>query len=283
MLEYIETPDGEWHLFGGKSPSRQAYFSNLVELETYMKEINPLSVTMMAREPCVYVSGQKNGRWSIRLIEVAEISKLISEKTFSAFQKCFIGADRLRSLFHFHSLNIKQNAEECPASMRDFHVLWVLLIGTLHELGIALRDLFSAKVWEKIKAEPVRRQLDYFRKKLDQRIIKQIRDQAGHHLGDLDIYALGLAAYTKTAVDLEWLISEGQGPNSYYTIGAWDLLMRGLSSPTESKPEINTEQLNELMIELFSGPEDFHQILANAFIEVLNYHGIKSRIIVNAR
>lgn len=81
-------------------------------------------------------------------------------------------------------------------------------------------------------------------------------------------------AYSETAIDINLVVSEGQGRYCYYSQGASDLLFRGLSSPTDAKPEIEQKQLNAFVIESLESLDDFHQTLADAFIEVLQKQGI---------
>jgi hypothetical protein len=207
--------------------------------------------------------------------EFADIAKAIGEDAFAAFMRCFVGADRLKSLLHFYIAAEEKFGGIGPASERNFNVSWLLVVGTLHEVGDALQVLCSTQAHMKLKNQRPWLRLNKLRKTwYKQPLASRVRNQGGHHLGDMDVYKAGMAKLSEMTLDTPLRVGQGQRRDHSFARGAWDVLLLGMTSKTAMRPEVEIVQLKRLLKDAGVAHRKLHDALEAYFIAVLESAGI---------
>jgi hypothetical protein len=277
-LQYVEGPGRTWVLYGkpqllGRRWRRQ--FATLRALDKYVRQLSPEAVDLRPRTPRIVAVGKHSDSWRVELSEFADIAKAVGEDVFAAFMRCFVGADRLKSLLHFYIAADEKFGNIGPASERNFNVSWLLVVGTLHELGDALQALCSTQAHTKLKSQKTWLPLNKLRKTWYKApLASRVRNQGGHHLGDTDVYKAGMAKLGEMTVDIPLRVGHGQQRHHSFARGAWDVLLLGMSSKTATRPEVEIAQLRRLLKDAGVAHRKLHDSLEAYFIAVLANAGI---------
>jgi hypothetical protein len=277
-LQYIEGQGRSWLLYGtppvfGRRWRRK--FATLRALDKYVRELRPEDVQIRRRAPRVVVTGKRSDAWRVDLSEFAEIATLIGEDVFAAFMRCFVGADRLKSLLHFYVTSEEKFGHVEAASERNFHVSWLLVVGTLHELGEALQGLNATKVHLKLPNRSRWKPLEKLRRQwYVHPVASRVRNQAGHHLGYLDVYKNGITALSKMSLDATLRMGHGARRHFSFARGACDILLLGLTAKTDKRPELEVAELRKLLKDAGVANRKLHDAIEEYFLQVLGHAGV---------
>jgi hypothetical protein len=278
-VDYIESPDGSWQRYGKGAPgglSGPQDFADLAELDAYLERHQPLESSVRARIPLLQIRGREESDWRVGLAEVGQVSASLGEDTLAAFLKCFVGADRLKSLLQMFALAQETVNNDTVPGERNLFVFSMLVVGTLHELGNALQELENTKVHLRMNDRTAWEPLRVFRAVWkDHPVGKRMRNEAGHHLGNLTTYKRGLKELTRTSIDTPLLVGMGQGALSDFATGAWDVLLRGISGDSGQKKELDHTDLKSLLDDMVVAQREFYPALLGAFIEALDTVGVQ--------
>ena len=87
---------------------------------------------------------EANGRWKIELVNFQKFEEMLTRNVLNAFCCCFIQSDRLLSATNCSDASEKLNGKDSVVFGRDLIAMVWFTVGTLRELGQALKDLRSA-------------------------------------------------------------------------------------------------------------------------------------------
>jgi hypothetical protein len=275
-LQYVEGPGGSWVLHGKPSLLGRRWrrkFTTARSLDRYLEKLGTQDVQIRPREPRVIATGRYSDTWRVDLAEFPEIAKRVGEDVFVAFMRCFVGADRLKSLIHFYIAAKEKYGG--PAAERNFHTSWLLMVGALHELGEALQGLNATRVHLRLRNQSRWRPLERLRKKwYTHPVASRVRNQAGFHLGSLHVYKRGLAILGNTCVDAPLRMGHGKGHLASFARCAWDIHFSGFAGADGDKPELQMDQMKQLMVDAGVTHRKLHPALEAFFLAVLKDAGI---------
>jgi hypothetical protein len=127
------------------------------------------------------------------------MADVIGIDLLAALYKCFVGVDRIATLQHLVFISqidyaSRNGGRDTPSAKRNMRLLFLLMAGTMHELGDALQQVRSAKAALKIKDENVWKPINELRKRWHKApYASKIRNGFSHHLGELDAFKQGIA------------------------------------------------------------------------------------------
>jgi hypothetical protein len=278
FLQYIEGPDGAWEMHGNGMLTGRRYrrkFRTLRALDKYVEALRPDEVSLRRRKPRVVAVGRLSDLWRLELLEVGEIVRRVGEDTFAAFMKCFVGADRLKSLFHYYDAAKHKHGDTSPAGQRNFHTHWLLVVASMHEIGIALNELNATKAHLKLRGQSWWRPLERLRRKWHNHpVVGRIRNQAGFHLGKLESYKVGIAKLTERCLDAPLRVGQGRRPMQTFARGPLDMLFLGFSSKDDKYNDLAMAEIQKVLRTIREGHNVLHRGLEAYFLRVLRHAGV---------
>jgi hypothetical protein len=174
------------------------------------------------RKPAAMLIHQNGTRWMIQLREFAEYRSALGADVMNAFCRCFIHADRLKSMVSFAHVSEQYHGRESVAFGRDLHVMVWFTIGTLRELARAINDCRNALAKRRMldpKSDPWIRLREVEDRWERDELFRKMRDRAAFHV-DGDVVEAGIAALQKDHRDV--ILCQGDGRkevNSSLTLG----------------------------------------------------------------
>jgi hypothetical protein len=209
--------------------------------------------------------GEEN--WEIWVENTRQLVERVGHDLVAAFLKCFEGVGRVHSLEQLMYFNLKALGEDAVPYDRNLRALILLLGSTMYELGDALQQLCDAKVATKMNDRSAWHPLNELRGKWrgDGRLAK-LRNTFGFHLGDLDLYRAGLAAWLVKADDHLFERGEGSKRHGGEFMLSFNTLLEG-ADVNDAWWQAVIELTQEAHTEL---PEQLHAV----WLEVLRTAGI---------
>lgn len=189
------------------------------------------------------------------------IAEALGADVLAALYKCFVGIDRIMTFEHLIYISQVEYAEknggrDTPSAERNMHVLFLLLAGTLYELGDALQQLTSAKCALKLSDRSVWNPVNELRKKWHKDPMgAKIRNGFSHHLGDIDDFKRGIE---DGPAEVELIRGHTELRYGARFIEPWDALFRAAAfdfaeyEAFARRTKEDHEALPEHMVELLS-------------------------------
>jgi hypothetical protein len=220
---------------------------------------------MSEDEPRAVIT-RTGGRTQLKLINPDAAVSRIGVDVLAAFFKCFVAADRISTFEQMLVFNANSLPEDSVAYERNLRTIVFLLASTMYEAASALQELTSVRVIERMKDKTLWEPLNQLRGQWHKdHLASVVRNQLGHHLGQLDNYKKGVAQQAES-VDLLVYAADDELRLSTAFPGAWDALFGGL--------EISQEEIESVISETQKGHLVFHDLIAAAFGEVVRTAGI---------
>ena len=219
------------------------------------------------RKAAVVLRGKKDGPWRFDLDNPREIEKVLGRNLLLAFMKCFVGVDRLASLRSLYVLNHeRKEGRDSHVGQREKWLLLLLIVGTLHELGEALQKLEAALKRSGKRDVPSWTKLTRIRRQWNQDpVVRAVRNQLAHHLGDDEVYRRGLDAVAGQPTLQLYLCDSPMGGQGTFE-GAWNTVMLGLGLKAEDYPL--------LFAKMAADAVELEGVMASLFQEVVKLTGI---------
>jgi hypothetical protein len=223
---------------------------------------------MSAVTPRLVFHGTRND-WGIRIDNPKAVADVIGVDLLASLYKCFVGIDRLTTFEHLIYISqvdyAKRNGgRDTPSAERNMHVLFLLMAGTLHELGDALQQLTSAKAALKIKDKGVWGPVNELRKRWHKDpYASQIRNGFSHHLGELDTFKQGIAA---SPDQVELMHGQTSLRHGARFVEPWNALMRA--------EKIEDEEFDAFVKKTQEAHDKLPEHMVRLFTELLSSNGI---------
>lgn len=276
-LVYLRSESGAWHRGGEDDAGRRgpSTFASNDELDDYLRSLGAPTV-IVPREPMLVARGRE-GAWRSDLGEVADVMRLLGERTVAAFLKCLVGTDRLMTLAQFQGFSEERLPVDSPAAQRNRLVTTVLLVGTFHELGKALGELRGELCGRgPLQGDALWAPLNEIAKRWnDHPAGKRIRNGAGHHLGELEMYVDGIAAVCANETDVPFMAAHSMRSGDSMAQLAWDALLRGLTKGSKRGPELDAEDVFRTLADARRDAEVLHRGLPELLLAALHARGVR--------
>ena len=177
----------------------------------------------------------------------------------AAFQKCFYGNDRVRTLIQVLQFNAKEYREgDSPPAARNRIVIGMLLSAEMYEMAKAIQGLGGAKVLQKITNRENWTNLDKLRARWQSdQAATEVRNQVGHHHGHLETYQKGLSVVLSGSPEkLTFFEGASESPLAGFARLSLSSLLMGLRTTIEQfeklfpRAKADIEELPELLFGL---------------------------------
>lgn len=224
---------------------------------------------MSDRRPRVVFHGTSSN-WGVRLVNPKGIADVIGADVLAALYKCFVGIDRVMAFEHLLYLSQvspdgKPGWRDTASAERDMHVLFVLLAGTMYELGDALQQLASTKCALKIGDKTIWEPINELRKQWHKDpMASKIRNGFAHHLGDLGDFRRGIE---NSPDEVELTRNEGERRHGGRFIEPWAALLRAA--------DFDNADFDTFVRKTQAGHESLPDHMIALFAELLFGHGIE--------
>ena len=212
-----------------------------------------------SHRPRLVLTGSQS-KWEMSIEHPRELNAILGDDILAVMYKCFVGVDRIATLEHLiHISQIdyapRHGGRDTPSAERNMHLLFLLLSGTLYELGGALQQLCSAKCFQKIANKSKWEPLNELRKQWNnESFASRIRNGFSHHLGEIGDFKRGIDCSPETVE-----LAKGEGSRFHMSrfVEPWDALLRAENISTDAfdqfiqKAQKSHSALPELVTELF--------------------------------
>lgn len=213
--------------------------------------------------------------WSMAVRDLSALEAALGSEAYRLFCCCFILADRIQSLISFVEPVLKRRDQ---ASNRDFVTFYVLLLGTLYELGRHLgnlrkalnkRNLLDKSAWK--------RNLGRWEALAAAQETKTIRNKVCFHL-DPGIVSDGLKNVRSTGSTgkVELFLADGRSESDVHFAHGSDVLFRGLDLRVRGVLRFVTGPARRLGIQRALQSE-FVRAIESAGVEVIRVRVRRSR------
>lgn len=168
-----------------------------------------------------YVEEAKDRPWQLTVRNVRRFDEVFGRGVLNAFCRCFVHVDRLNSVISCMYTSEQHHGSKSLAYARDLHTLVWFTVGTLRELGRAIRYLKSAlKKSKRLDPESAPWiKLRNLEARWEQENYRRMRDQVAFHV-DTKVIRRGLNQLLEDEHDVT--LAEGDGPkqvDSRLTLG----------------------------------------------------------------
>jgi hypothetical protein len=198
------------------------------------------------------------------------MADVIGIDVLAALYKCLVGVDRITTLEHLIYISQvdyanRNGGRDTPSAERNMHLLFLLMAGTMYEVGEALQQLTSAKAALKVKDKTVWEPINELRKSwYREPYASKIRNCFSHHLGELDSFKRGIE---KSPDQVELLRGQTTLRHGARFLEPWNALLRG--------EDLQDNEFDAFVKKTQAGHDSLPEHMVKFFAELLSANGIE--------